>query len=84
MEHKQYELALDALVRGYGRCEVHSAEAEEWGVSEQLTKMQATLRKLLKEQFNVTSHRARKLYKIKKRTEYTMALQEILEGLGLL
>ena len=83
MEHKQYELALDALVRGLGRCDVHSAEAEEWGVSDKLSEMQSTLRKLLKEQFNISGRRARKLYSIKKRSEYTMELQEILEGLGL-
>ena len=39
MELKQYEMALDSLIRGYGRCAIHSADAEEWGVSSQLTEM---------------------------------------------
>ena len=40
MELKQYEMALDSLIRGYGRCAIHSADAEEWGVSSQLTEME--------------------------------------------
>lgn len=84
MEHKQYELALDALVRGYGRCQIHSAEAEEWNVSQQLTEMENKFDQLLKEQFDVSKRKAKKLYKIKKRSEYTLALQEILANLGLM
>lgn len=83
MEQKQYEMALDALVRGYGRCAIHSAQAEEWGVSDELKGFEDKLDQLLKEQFNVSKRKAKKLYKIKKRSEYTLQLQEILEGLGL-
>ncbi|MCI9123441.1 MAG: hypothetical protein HFH35_05060 [Eubacterium sp.] len=83
MEQKQYEMALDALVRGYGRCGIHSAQAEEWGVSDQLKEFEDKLDQLLKEQFNVSKRKAKKLYNIKKRSEYTLQLQEILEGLGL-
>lgn len=83
MEQKQYEMALDALVRGYGRCNLHSAEAEEWGVTKQLTDLENTFDKLLKEQFDVSKRKAKKLYQIKRRSEYTLALHEILEQLGL-
>ena len=83
MEHKQYELALDALVRGYGRCAIHSSEAEEWGVSKELSELEGKLEQLLKEQFDVSKRTAKKLYKIKKRVDYTLELQKILEKLGL-
>lgn len=83
MEQKQYEMALDCLVRGYNRCNLHSADAEEWNVSDEMTKMQDQFDLLLKEQFDVTKHKAKKLYKIKKRSEYTLELQKILDKLGL-
>lgn len=83
MEQKQYEMALDALVRGYGRCLLNSADAEEWGVLDELEKMEDQFDLLLKEQFDVTKHRAKKLYKMNKRSDYTLALHEILDKLGM-
>ena len=83
MEQKQYEMALDSLVRGYNRCILHSAEAEEWNVSDKLTEMENQFDLLLKEQFDVSKRKAKKLYKIKRRSDYTLALHEILDNLGL-
>lgn len=83
MEQKQYEMALDSLVRGYNRCLLHSAKAEEWGVSDKLTEIQNKFDLLLKEQFDVSKRSAKKLYKIQKRSEYTLELHEILDKLGL-
>lgn len=83
MENKQYEMALDALVRGAGRCQLHSADAQEWGVSGQLEELETKIHQLLKEQFDVSKRRARLLYKISKRSEYTLELHEILNKLGL-
>lgn len=83
MEQKQYELALDALIRGIGRCQVHSSEAEEWGVSDKLSDLESQLNKFLREQFDISKRRAKKLYKIKKRQEYTLEVHSILEELGL-
>ncbi len=83
MEQKQYEMALDSLIRGAGRCRLHAAEAEEWGVLEQLKEIENELNQLLKEQFDVSKRRARKLYAIKKRNDYTLELHKILEKLGL-
>ncbi len=54
MEQKQYEMALDALIRGYGRCLLNSADAEEWGVLDELEKMQDQFDLLLKEQSEKT------------------------------
>ena len=50
---------------------------------DELEKMQDQFDLLLKEQFDVTKHRAKKLYNINKRSEYTLALHEILDKLGL-
>lgn len=83
MEQKQYEMALDALVRGLGRCKVHESEAQEWGVSDQLVALEKQFAGLLDDQFNVSKRRARKLYEIKARSDYTLELHQILADLGL-
>lgn len=83
MEQKQYEMALDALIRGAGRCRLHSADAQEWGVSKQLGALETQFHQLLKEQFDVSKRKAKILYKISKRSEYTLELHKILSKLGL-
>lgn len=83
MEQKQYEMALDSLIRGYNRCLLHSAKAEEWEVSDQLGELEDKFDLLLKEQFDVSKRTAKKLYKIKKRAQYTLELHKILDKLGL-
>lgn len=83
MEQKQYEMALDCLVRGFNRCNLHSADAEEWNVADKLTDLQNKFDLLLKEQFDVSKRKAKKLYQIKKRSDYTMELHKILDQLGL-
>ncbi len=83
MEQKQYEMALDALVRGLGRCKIHETEAQEWGVSDQLAALEKQFAVLLDDQFNVSKRSARKLYEIKRRSDYTLELHKILANLGL-
>lgn len=83
MEQKQYEMALDALIRGIGRCQIHEKDAEEWNMTEQLSAMEKQLGRLLKDQFNVSRRTAKKLYKIQKRSDYTLQLHEIMSKLGL-
>ena len=83
MEQKQYEMALDALIRGIGRCQIHEKDAEEWNMTEQLSAMEKELGRLLKDQFNVSRRTAKKLYKIQKRSDYTLQLHEIMSKLGL-
>lgn len=83
MEQKQYEMALDALIRGIGRCQIHEKDAEEWSMTKQLSEMESQLGTLLSDQFNVSKRTARKLYKIQKRSEYTLRLHEIMSKLGL-
>lgn len=83
MEQKQYEMALDALIRGIGRCQIHEKDAEEWNMTEQLSALERQLGRLLKDQFNVSRRTAKKLYKIQKRSDYTLQLHEIMSKLGL-
>ena len=83
MEQRQYEMALDSLVRGYNRCLLHSAKAEEWGVADKVKELENQFDLLLKEQFDVSKRSAKKLYAIRKRSEYTLQLQQILDKLGL-
>ena len=83
MEQKQYEMALDSLIRGYNRCLLHSAKAEEWGVADKVKELEDQFDRLLKEQFDVSKRSAKKLYAIKKRSQYTLELHEILDKLGL-
>ena len=83
MEQKQYEMALDSLVRGYNRCLLHSAKAEEWGVADKVKELEDQFDQLLKEQFDISKRSAKKLYAIKKRSQYTLELHEILDRLGL-
>ena len=58
-------------------------EMEEMGLSDKLTEIENKFDLLLKEQFDVSKRNAKKLYKIKKRSEYTLELHEILDKLGL-
>lgn len=83
MEQKQYEMALDALIRGIGRCQIHEKDAEEWNMTEQLSAMETQLGRLLKDQFNVSRRTAKKLYKLQKRSDYTLQLHDIMSKLGL-
>ena len=83
MEQKQYEMALDSLIRGYNRCLLHSAKAEEWGVADKVKELEDQFDQLLKEQFDISKRTAKKLYAIKKRSQYTLELHDILDKLGL-
>ena len=80
---RKFDLALDCLVRALGRSDLHMAEAEEWGVTTQMDALVAEITMQLEDQFNVTAKKARKLYAIDDRDEYSLKLDEILKGLGL-
>ena len=59
------------------------AEAGEWGVTAQMDGSVSETTMQLQDQFNVTAEQARELYAIEDRDEYSVALDEILKGLGL-
>ena len=83
MEVRKFDLALDCLVRALGRSDLHMAEAEEWGVTTQMDALVSETTMQLEDQFNVTAAQARELYAIEDRDEYSLALDEVLKGLGL-
>ena len=83
MEVRKFDLALDCLVRALGRTDLHMAEAEEWGVTTQMNALVSEITMQLMDQFNVTDDQARELYAIEERDDYSLALDEILKGLGL-
>ena len=83
MEVRKFDLALDCLVRALGRTDLHMAEAEEWGVTTQMNALVSEITMQLMDQFNVSADQARELYAIEERDDYSLALDEILKGLGL-
>lgn len=83
MEVRKFDLALDCLVRTIGRADLHMPEAEEWGVTTQMNALVTEAAQQLKDQFNVTEEQARELYAIDSRDEYSLALDQVLQELGL-
>ena len=83
MEVRKFDLALDCLVRTVGRADLHMPEAEEWGVTTQMNALITEATQQLKDQFNVTEEQARELYAINSRDEYSLALDQVLQELGL-
>lgn len=83
MEVRKFDLALDCLVRTIGRADLHMADAEEWGVTSQMDALVSEASQQLQDQFNVTPEKARELYAIDDRDEYSLALDEVLQELGL-
>lgn len=83
MEVRKFDLALDCLVRALGRSDLHMPEAEEWGVTTQMNSLVSEITMQLEDQFNVTEDQARELYAIENRDAYSVAIDEVLKGLGL-
>ena len=83
MEVRKFDLALDCLVRGLGRAELHRAEAAELGIEPQLNTVADEIEMQLADQFNVTKEQAAELYDISRRDDYSLELDAILYELGL-
>lgn len=83
MDLEEYELALDALVRGIGRCNNFVDEATEFGARPELEQWKSIIAHSLEEQFGVSEEQAKELCAIHKRKDYTKALWAILVELGL-
>lgn len=83
MEVRKFDLALDCLIRALGRSDLHMAGAEEWGVTTQMNALVSETVMQLQDQFNVKEEQARELYAIEDRDEYSLAVDEIIKGLGL-
>lgn len=83
MELEDYEFALDALVRGVGRYDNYLEEAAKCGAQEDLELEKNRIVQAMSDTFGVTEEQAMELNGIRKRTDYTRAIHQILDGLGL-
>lgn len=77
------EMALDALVRGYGRCVDGTDMAQEYEITDEMEGLKAQILQQLSDHFGVSEEKAAELHAMTKRTDYTKAIQEILAAAGL-
>ncbi len=83
MDAGQYEMALDALIRGIGRYDKFYERAEKYGILMEYGKIEEQIEQMLNAQFSVTPEEARALYGLRRREEYSIGLRQVLEKLGL-
>ncbi len=83
MSAGNYEMALDALVRGVGRYDANLAAAKKYGMEKQLNVIKNEIEEALDTQFDLVIEDARNLYAMKDRTEYTQKIHEIVQDLKL-
>ncbi|MGN0343057.1 MAG: hypothetical protein ACI4DO_09710 [Roseburia sp.] len=79
----QYDMALDALIRGYGRCIDQADEAQTYDVAEELDELQQQITDVLQNEMGVSAEEAASLYELNDRQEYTRGIHQILQNLGL-
>ena len=77
------EMALDALIRGYGRCVDGVDLAQEYEITDEMEGLKAQILQQLSDHFGVSEEKAAELHAMTKRTDYTKAIQEILAAAGL-
>lgn len=83
MNMEKYDLALDELVNGYGRYSFNAETAAGLGISDSYDALGQSIAQQLQDQFGVTTETAADLYGMHDRKEYTKALIEIVESLGM-
>lgn len=79
----QYDMALDALIQGYGRCSDQSDEATTYQVVDELEELQQQIATVLQDEMGVSGEEAAALYEMTDREEYTRGIHQILQNLGL-
>lgn len=77
------EMALDALIRGYGRCVDGADLAQEYEITDEMAGLKDQILQQLSDHFGVSEENAAELHAMTKRTDYTKAIQEILAAAGL-
>lgn len=77
------EMALDALIRGYGRCVDGADLAQEYEITDEMEGLKNQILQQLSDHFGVSEEKAAELHAMTKRTDYTKAIQEILAAAGL-
>ena len=83
MSKKDYQNAFDALVVGVGRYNENLEQAKEYGITAEYDGIESMITGQLKDQFGVSDKEALELYKIKGRTNYTIAINDKLKALGM-
>ncbi len=83
MAKKDYMNAFDALVVGVGRYNENYEKAKEYGITAEYDGVESMITGQLKDQFGTTREEAAKLYEIKGRTKYTVAISDKLKALGM-
>ena len=83
MKQKQYDYALDALVRAEAIYEENKGKASKLDIKSYYEDYGSRIEDSLAEQFEVTKEQAAELYSIGDRKEYTKQINEILEKKGL-
>ena len=83
MSKKDYQNAFDALVVGVGRYNENLETAKEYGITAEYDGIESMITGQLKDQFGVSANEAQELYKIKGRTNYTIAINNKLKALGM-
>ena len=77
-----YEDALDALIRGVYRYDKYVDEAASYGLGTDYMEIENEIEKRLGDTFKLTKEKARELYSIDDRQEYTDQVYKIVRDLG--
>ncbi len=81
--YKQYNYALDSLIKGIGRYEKFKDDAAEYGIADQYDAYGDTLTQELQDDFGLTPEQALEIYDQPNRHYYTIELRKVLRSLGL-
>lgn len=80
---KMYDEALGALICGVGRYDRFIAEAKTTGVEREYKKMIKQIKKELKSEYKMSMEEARKIYALDDKQEFTYAVCDVINELGL-
>ena len=75
--------AFDSLICAAGRCDLNEEEADVYGCLGQLEILKKSVSNELQEKYDMTYEEAIKMYKIRHRDDYTIALYKKLTELGI-
>lgn len=82
-EQKMYADALSSLICGVGRYDKNAKEAAQAGAAVEYEKMLAIIEEALKTNYSMTLDEAREVYGNREQDDYTYAVLDIIEKLGL-
>lgn len=81
-KHKDYEMGLDALIRGVGRYRDREKEIAKLGIGNEAAKVYGQLTTSLTNSYKLTVDEALKLYDIRKRNLYSVEIIKIIQSLN--